>query len=128
MPREGATSSAWWAAPAEESYVWAWVPAHLKAAGLSEELRATVLHPSWLSGKLENTGPAALESDLLLLSDSVSSQLAVAVRQNAHLLGPIAPPGSAAATLASRLSADGPAGYAAGTGLITALVWWWTNW
>lgn len=107
VPRAGARHSAWWAAPAEESYVWTWVPAHLKAAGLSEELRDTVLNPSWLSGKLENVGPAALESDLMLVGDSVSSQTAAAVRQNAHLLGPIEPPGSAAATLASRM-ADGP--------------------
>ncbi|PZS22404.1 MAG: hypothetical protein DLM61_26095, partial [Pseudonocardiales bacterium] len=40
--------------------------------------------------------------------DSLCQALGTAVRQNAHVLGPLQPPGSLAATLATRLPGDGP--------------------
>jgi WD40 repeat protein len=52
-------------------------------------------------------GRAGLEADLALCDDPLSRALGTAVRQNAHVLGPLQPPGSLAATLATRLSGDG---------------------
>jgi hypothetical protein len=109
VAEEGETS-AWWQLPAEEMYLWAWLPAHLWGAGLEQELRACVHHPSWLVGKLEHLGPAGLEADLALLDDPLSRALGTAVRQNAPVLGPLQPPGSLAATLATRLPSDGLTG------------------
>ena len=59
--------------------------------------------PRWLVNKLEYVGPAGLEADLRLSQRPRARALAVVVRQNAHLLGPLDPPGSLAATFASRL-------------------------
>ena len=104
---EGQTS-AWWQLPVEQTYLWSWLPVHLRGAGLEQELRACLHHPGWLVGKLENDGPAGLEADLNLSDDPLSRALGNAVRQNAHVLGRLDPPGSLAATLATRLSRDGP--------------------
>jgi hypothetical protein len=85
--------SAWWQLPAEQTYMWAWLPAHLRGAGLEQELRACLHHPGWLVGKLEHVGPAGLEADLVLSDDPLSRALGTAVRQNAHVLRPQDPPG-----------------------------------
>jgi hypothetical protein len=107
VPDEGGTS-AWWQLTAAQTYLWAWLPIHLRDAELKQELRACLHHPGWLVGKLEHVGPAGLEADLALSDDPVSRALGTAVRQNAHVLGPLQPPGSLAATLATRLPGDGP--------------------
>ena len=107
VPVEGGMS-AWWQLPAEQTYLWAWLPTHLRGAGLNQELRACLHHPRWLVGKLENVGPAGLEADLALSDDPLSRALGTVVRQNAHILRPLEPPGSLAATLATRLPGDGP--------------------
>jgi hypothetical protein len=108
VPNEG-RMSAWWQLPREQAYLWTWLPSLLSGAGLDHELRRCVHHPAWLVGKLENVGPAGLETDLALCDDSLSWALGTAVRQNADVLGPLHPPGSLAATLATRLPRDGPA-------------------
>jgi NB-ARC domain/Domain of unknown function (DUF4062)/WD domain, G-beta repeat len=108
VPEEG-ERSAWWHLPPEQRYLWAWLPTHLHGGGLEGELRACVHHPGWLVGKLEQVGPAGLEADLALSDDPLSTALGTAVRQNAHVLGQLQPPGSLAATLATRLPGDGPA-------------------
>jgi hypothetical protein len=100
--------SAWWQLPAEQTYLWAWLPTHLKGAGLDQELHACLHHPGWLVGKLEHLRPAGLEADLALSDDPLSRALATTVRQNAHVLGPLQPPGSLAATFATRLTGEGP--------------------
>jgi len=107
VPPDGQIS-AWWQLPAEQTYMWAWLPTHLHGAGLNSELSACLHHPRWFVGKLEHVGPAGLEADLALSDDPVSHALYTAVRQNAHILGPLDPPGSLAATLATRLLCDGP--------------------
>jgi hypothetical protein len=107
VPEEG-TISAWWHLSTEQTYLWTWLPTHLRDAGLEQELRACLHHPSWLVRKLEQVGPAGLETDLALSHDPVSRALGTAVRQNAHVLGPLHPSGSLAATFATRLSEDGP--------------------
>ncbi len=100
--------SEWWQLHATQTYLWAWLPTHLRAADLERELLACLQHPGWLVGKLEHAGPAGLEADLALSGDSLCQALGTAVRQNAHVLGPLQPPGSLAATLATRLPGDGP--------------------
>jgi hypothetical protein len=107
VPDEGGTS-AWWRLPVEQAYLWVWLPTHLRDAGLDQELRACLHHPGWLVGKLEQVGPAGLEADLALSDDPLSCALGTTVRQNAHVLGPLHPPGSLAATLATRLPGEGP--------------------
>jgi WD40 repeat protein len=106
VPEESGMS-AWWQLPAEQMYLWAWLPTHLRGAELGQELRACLHHPEWLVGKLENIGPAGIEADLVLSDDPLSRALGTAMRQNAHILGPLQPPGSLAATLATRLPGDG---------------------
>jgi WD40 repeat protein len=101
-------TSAWWQLSPKETYLWAWLPAHLRGAGLEQELRTCLYHPGWLVGKLKHVGPAGLEADLTLSDDPLSRALRTSVRQNAHVLGPLEPPGSLAATLATRLPGDGP--------------------
>jgi WD40 repeat protein len=100
--------SQWWQLHATQTYLWSWLPTHLQAAGLEQELLACLHHPAWLVGKLEHVGPAGLEADLALSDDPLSQALGAAVRQNAHVLGPLQPPGSLAATLATRLPDDAP--------------------
>ncbi|GIM93284.1 DUF4062 domain-containing protein [Paractinoplanes toevensis] len=90
----------WASLPAGQGYLWSWLPAHLRGAGLHEELDDLLDDPHWLVGKLERIGPAGLEADLLL---GARAKLAAVVGQNAHLLGSLDPPGSLAATLASRI-------------------------
>jgi hypothetical protein len=107
VPQEGGTS-AWWRLTAEQSYLWEWLPTHLRGAGLDQELRACLHHPGWLVGKLEHVGPSGLAADLALSDDPVSRALVTAVQQNVHVLGPLQPQGSLAATLATRLPGDGP--------------------
>ena len=107
VPDDG-QMSAWWQLPAEQTYLWEWLPTHLRDAGLDQELRACLHHPGWLVGKLEQVGPAGLEADLALSDDPVSRALGNAVRQNARVLRPLTPPGSLAATLATRLPGEGP--------------------
>ena len=82
---DGAT--AWWQLPDEEDYLWVWAAYHLAASGLHDELRTCLHHPDYLGGKLERFGPAALESDLSLLTDEVTANLQAGIRQSAHLLG-----------------------------------------
>jgi WD40 repeat protein len=108
LVREESRVGAWWQLSAVETYLWAWLPTHLRDAGLNHELRACTHHPGWLVGKLEYVGPAGLEADLALSDDSLSRALGIAVRQNAHVLAPLEPPGSVAATLATRLPGEGP--------------------
>ncbi|MDQ3763966.1 MAG: NB-ARC domain-containing protein [Actinomycetota bacterium] len=104
---DGGGTSEWWQLPSAQAYLWVWLPTHLHAAGLGLQLRACLHHPGWLVGKLENVGPAGLEADLTLSDDPLSRALGTAVRQNAHVLTPLHPPGSLAATLATRLLGDG---------------------
>jgi len=50
--------SAWWQLPAEQTYLWTWLPIHLRGAGLGHELRKCLHHPGWLVGKLETWRPS----------------------------------------------------------------------
>ena len=67
VPDEEGTS-AWWQLPAEETYLWTWLPTHLWAAGLDHELQTCLHHPQWLIGKLEQIGSAGREADPAILS------------------------------------------------------------
>ena len=106
VPATSEGQSAWWEAPAEERYLWDWLPSHLWGAGLNDELEATIKHPGWLVGKLDHVGPAGLETDLSLASDPASATLQQVIRQNAPVLAPLDPPGSLTGVLLSRLPDD----------------------
>ena len=110
-PNAPDASTRWWRLPAAEkdhaaAYLWAWLPRHLAAAGLADELVGVLLAPEWMLGKIEGLGPAAVEADLLLPDDRACYALAQVIRQDGHLLGKLDPPGSLAATLASRCTND----------------------
>jgi hypothetical protein len=65
--RDLVPAGAGWAdLPADEQYLWTWLAAHLWSAGQQEELEAVLADPRWLVTKLEQVGPAGLESDLRL--------------------------------------------------------------
>ena len=99
VPPEGG----WADVPAAHDYVWSWLAEHLWAANLHDELEDILADPRWLVKKLEQTGPAGLESDLRLSKLPMPQALETVVRQNSHILGPLDAPGSLAATFASRL-------------------------
>ena len=87
-------------------YLWESLPVHMQAANQGDELVDLLSEPGWLLGKLAVAGPAALEADLGLVDDPVCRALGQVVRQSGHLLTPLEPKGSLAATLASRLPED----------------------
>lgn len=93
----------WSALASEHDYVWHWLAVHLHGAGELDELEAVLADGRWLIAKLDQTGPASLEADLELSRTPQARALAAAVRRNAHLLGPLDPPGSLTATFASCL-------------------------
>ena len=99
LPSDGG----WADLPARHDYLWSWLATHLSRGGRRDELEAILADPRWLAAKLEWVGPAGLESDLRLSEQPTARALAIVVRQNAHLLGPLDPRGSLAATFASRL-------------------------
>ncbi|WP_155348626.1 NB-ARC domain-containing protein [Acrocarpospora pleiomorpha] len=98
---EGVTE--WWRLSLGETYLWSWLPFFLHGARLDGELQSCLHNPEYLIGKLNAVGPAGLEEDLNLSADPTTLALRQVVRQNAHVLGPLAPVGSLVATLASRL-------------------------
>src|SRR5664279_4515315 len=102
------SSTDWSRLPNEERYLWSWTGYHLHHAGLDDELAGCLHTGGYVAGKLNRVGPGVLETELGYLEDPVSVELCTAIRQAAHLLGPLEPPGSLEATLASRL-ADHPA-------------------
>jgi hypothetical protein len=81
---------------------------HLTGAGHRAERDTLLADPDWLVGELTQVGPRGLESDLLLSDSPTLAALATAVRQNAHVLGWLAPQGSLAAALLSRIPPDDP--------------------
>jgi len=101
------SGSVWAELPAEQMYLWSWLPTHLWRAGLVDELEVCLTDPGWLIGKLELVGPAGLEADLALSDEPTCRAAATTVRQNAHVLGRLDPPESLAATVASRLPDSG---------------------
>ena len=98
--------SVWSEMDSGQTYLWSWLASHLFAAGLTDELAALLDDPRWVVAKLDHIGPAGLEADLMLATDPTHHRLATVVRQNAHLLAPLDPPGSLAATLATRIPTD----------------------
>lgn len=92
-----------WAWLPDGHYLWSRLATHLLGAGLTDELDALLVDPHWLAGRIERTGPAGLEADLLLGSTPIAAALARVVRQDGHLLAPLSPRGAVVATLASRI-------------------------
>ena len=92
-----------WAQLPERHYLWPWLATHLVAAGCQRELDMILGDPRWVVGKLDQVGPAGLESDLHLSHTQLARALATVVRQNAHVLGALSPAGSLEITFATRI-------------------------
>jgi WD40 repeat protein len=99
----GAGGTAWWRLPDELEYLWLNLCRHLHEAGHHDELAALVTDLRWIVAKLRRFGPAAVDIDLALATDTTATVLRRALRSNAHLCEPIEPAQALADTLASRL-------------------------
>jgi NB-ARC domain/WD domain, G-beta repeat/APAF-1 helical domain len=94
----------WWLLPADAGYLWRYLPHHLRQAGQAGELAALVCDLRWVEAKTRRfDSVVAVEADLDLVDTPTTNALRQALRQAAHLLGPIEPPAALGATLASRL-------------------------
>ena len=103
----GAQPPGWWELPGGVAgdYFWRHVPYHLTEADLDGEAAATVCDLRWVEAKTSRfASTVGVEADLARLDTAVGRTLRRAVGQNAQLLIPLDPPGSLAATLASRLT------------------------
>ncbi|MGI5214916.1 NB-ARC domain-containing protein [Plantactinospora sp. CA-290183] len=95
---------AWWRLPDTYTYLGAHLVEHLHAADRHSQLTGLVTDLRWVETRLQRYGPAAVEADLAHTDSPVTAELARAIRQDAHVLGPITPPHSLGAVLASRLA------------------------
>ncbi|WP_239153103.1 NB-ARC domain-containing protein, partial [Virgisporangium aurantiacum] len=98
-----AVPPAWWELPQAPDYLTRHLAEHLAAADRHDELAATVTDPRWITARLTRYGPAEAEADLARAATQTARVLGRKIRQNAHLLTPIAPSHALAAVLASRL-------------------------
>ncbi|MGH4011174.1 MAG: NB-ARC domain-containing protein [Pseudonocardiaceae bacterium] len=97
-------SEPWWLLPVDAGYLWRYLPYHLHAAGCADALAELVCDLRWVEAKTRRFGSVVtVEADLELVDTSTAGVLGQALRQAAHLLGPIDPPAALGATLASRL-------------------------
>ncbi|UKD58584.1 NB-ARC domain-containing protein [Amycolatopsis sp. FU40] len=94
----------WWNLPESEHYLTRNLIYHLEEADLTDELTSLVCDPRWIAQQLSRQGPSSVEADLSRASNPIADQLAKAIRQNVHILGPIDPPDAMLPTLLSRLS------------------------
>ncbi|MGP4111347.1 NB-ARC domain-containing protein [Streptomyces sp. 4N509B] len=101
---ESGTREPWWLLPSHEGYLWRYLPWHLQESGSVEALEELVCDLRWVEAKTRLLGSVVpVESDLERAQGTTVSALRRALRQSASLLGPIEPPESLGAILASRL-------------------------
>jgi WD40 repeat protein len=95
----------WWRLPrtGDMEYLWQYLTYHLDGAGKTRELDRLCGDLRFAVTRLQDAGPAALEADLARSQSPRVGQLSRIIAQNAHLLGPVRPPGALAAVLTSRL-------------------------
>ena len=90
-------------------YAWRWIGYHLEAAGRQSQLDGLLLDLSWLQGKLNATGIAALEREFDHGSDSAALQrLRRLLRNASHVLA--AQPEQLPSQLLARWPTDPPGG------------------
>lgn len=97
----------WWELPGSVAgdYLRRNLAYHLTAAGLTDEAAATVCDLRWIESAISRFGyPVGIEADLARVGTPTAAALRRAVGQAAHLLTPLSPGASLAATLASRLA------------------------
>jgi WD40 repeat protein len=85
-------------------HLWSRLPELLREAGRLDELTAFLGDGRRIVTALDARGPYGVVSDLRYSPDPGQRDAATAVRRVAHLLGPLDPPGSRAATLAAHLA------------------------
>jgi WD40 repeat protein len=101
---DGGEPRPWWLLPAQDDYLWRYLPYHLHHAGRDDELVALHCDLRWAEAKTRRFGSAvAVEADLTLVDTPITNALQAALRQIGHLLGPIVPSSALGATLASWL-------------------------
>jgi WD40 repeat protein len=94
----------WWLLPADLPYLWRHIPLHLARAGRGSDLAALVGDLRWVARKIDLFGSVvAVIADLELVAVPELVVLRQALRHGAHIIRPLDPQGSLAATLASRL-------------------------
>ena len=91
--------------PAHDHW-WRFLPGHLDQAGLLDERIALFDDPRWLVDALGRRGPDGAATELDESSERSHHEIAESVREEAHVLTPLDPPGSVAATLAARLGPE----------------------
>lgn len=97
----------WWRLPRDGDlgYLWEHLTYHPDGAGATQELDSLCSDLRFAVTRLQNSSPAALEADLTRSQSPRAGRLRQVIAQNAHLLGPVRPPGALAAILTSRLGA-----------------------
>ncbi|WP_329430409.1 NB-ARC domain-containing protein [Streptosporangium sp. NBC_01495] len=94
----------WPSLSSELPFYWRWLPHHIREAhGDGTALVAVLADLDWTVGKLNLTGPAEVEADLLLSVSETARLLRNFITQNAHLLAPTDPVEALGAVLLCRL-------------------------
>ncbi|WP_328399511.1 DUF4062 domain-containing protein [Nocardia sp. NBC_00403] len=104
LPSEETPPTPWWLLPAEDSYLWRFVPYHLAEAHLIDELAALVCDLRWTEAKTRLLGSViGAAADVALVDSGVANVLHNVLNRSSRLLEPIPPPTTLGATLASRV-------------------------
>src|ERR1017187_9641329 len=82
--------TAWWRLPetVEFGYLWQTLTYHLQQADLEAELNRVCCDLRFLAIRLQRSGPAAVEADLVRSASPTASRLRRTIAQNSHLLSP----------------------------------------
>jgi WD40 repeat protein len=95
-------STQWWELPPDEPYLWDRLTYHLSQItdGGANDL---VCDLRWIEARLRRDGRSAIDTDFAYITSDRSFRLREALMRSVHLLSPLEPAPSLAATLASRL-------------------------
>jgi hypothetical protein len=102
----------WWHLPEDEPYLWDHIAYHLGQVrpGGADEL---VCDLRWIEARLRRDGPIAIDADFAHATSDLAARMRTVLARSAHLLAPLDPEPSLAATIASRLRDTEPLNAAA---------------
>ena len=104
LPPHDPTSTPWWLLPANESYLWRFLPYHLAEARQMDQLATLVCDLRWIEAKTRLLGSVTgAAADVALVDSDTAATLHYVLSRVARLLGPIQPDTALGATLASRV-------------------------
>jgi hypothetical protein len=106
VPRDVTGRRQWWHLVGTDPYWPRHLCRHLSEGGRDKDLVDLLLDLRWAEAKLGSRGygPLSLDADFATCPDSTVSILRRAIRQSAHLLGPMTPEHALADTIVSRLA------------------------